>query len=566
MMQQAVQTPDETNRRSTGAATIRILIADKLAPEGAAYLEQQPDVQVTSQTGLEGDALAEALAEHDGVVIRSAVKIREDVLKRTVSTGKSRLKAIARAGVGVDNIDLEAATKHGIVVMNSASASTITTAEHAFALMIALARNIGPAYRTMADGGWDRSKFVGTQLQGKTLGVVGLGRIGQTMAHRAIAFGMNVIGFDPFINADSVLDGQVPLARSFDELVSQVDVVSFHVPKTDDTTNMLSSAQFAKARPGLLVINAARGGIVDEQALLEALDAGRCGGAAIDVYPSEPPADDDPLRRHPKVLCTPHLGASTVEAQEAVAVDACKALLTYLRGEGATGALNVRGLDLNLSDRQKALTDLSRRMVALLDASERVSRIKAVKFECRGDSVASRADTIARFALADLLRGHLDEPVNVINAALVAEHRHIDFSTVIGPETDEDRIAIEITGEARAIRVEGAMYADNQPRVTSIDGYRMDMIPAGHMVLLTNTDEPGRIGLVGRIFGESNTNIAEMVIGRRKRGAGQVAMMILKLDQAPSDKVLTDLREADGILSVAAVELPEVDPALAMQQ
>jgi len=567
MMQQIVQEPSNTTSKTPGADTIRILIADKLAPEGAAFLEQQPDVQVTSKTGLEGDALAEALAEHDGVVIRSAVKIREDVLKRAVSTGKCRLRGIARAGVGVDNIDLDAATNHGIVVMNSASASTITTAEQAFALMIGLARNIGPAYKTMSEGGWDRSKYVGKQLHGRTLGVVGLGRIGQTMAHRAMAFGMNVVGFDPFINADSALDGQVPLVKSFDDLISQVDVVSFHVPKTDDTKNMLSTAQFEKAKDGLLVVNAARGGIIDEKAMLEALDSGKCGGAAIDVYESEPPAEDDPLRAHPKVLCTPHLGASTVEAQEAVAVDACKALLMYLRGEGASGALNVRGLDLNLTDRQKALTDLSRRMIGLLDAAEDVSRIKAVKVHSRGDAVSSRAETIARFALADLLRRHLDEPVNVINAGLLAEHRRIDFSTVIAGEADdEDRIAIEIIGEDRTIRVEGAMYADEQPRVTNINGYTMDMIPAGPMVLLTNKDEPGRIGLVGRIFGESKTNIAEMVIGRRQRGEGQVALMILKLDQTPSDEVLKNLRDADGILSVAALELPEVNPELAMQE
>jgi D-3-phosphoglycerate dehydrogenase len=340
------------------------------------------------------------------------------------------------------------------------------------------------------------------------------------------------------------------------------------VPKTNDTKGMLGAKQFARARKGLLVVNAARGGIVDEKALLEALESGQCGGAALDVYEQEPPAADSPLRTHPRILCTPHLGASTFEAQEAVAVDACKALLTYLRGEGALGAVNAGGLELNLSDRQKALVDLARRMVALLGAASQPKGIRSVRFTCRGESVASRADTIARFALAGLLRQHLDEPVNVINAALVAEQRHIEFSTVIASEHDEDRLAIEADSDGAVGRVEGAMYGDQQPRVTNINGYPMDMVPAGHMVLLTNNDQPGRIGLVGRIFGEANCNIAEMVIGRQRKSkdGGQVAMMILKLDAPPSDDVLKQLREAPGIFSVASIDLPEVDPAIALQE
>ncbi len=565
MLQPLVQTRSETaptvgggGSSAASATTVRVLIADKLAPQGCAWLESQPDAQVTVQTGLEDAALVEALAGNDGVVVRSAVKITADILDRAAAIDGCRLRAIARAGVGVDNIDLEAATRHGIVVMNSASASTITTAEQAFALMIGLARNIGHASRTVAAGGWDRSKYVGTQLHGKTLGVVGMGRIGQTLAQRALAFGMNVIGFDPYINADSMLDGQVKLRRSFDELITDVDIVSFHVPKTDTTKGMLSAKQFAGARKGLLVVNAARGGIVDEQALLDALESGQCGGAALDVYEQEPPSENSPLRTHPKILCTPHLGASTVEAQEAVAVDACSALLNFLRGQGAVGAVNVRGLELNLSDRQQGIADLAQRMVALLSAASEPKRISKVTFTCRGETIASRADTIARFALAELLRRHLDEPVNVINAALVAEQRKIEFNTVIASDADEDRITIELTDGENTWRVEGAMYADGQPRITRINGYSMDMVPAGQVILLTNNDEPGRIGLVGRIFGEATLNIAEMVIGRQQRGSGNVAMMILKIDQPPTDAVLKQLRDAPGILSVSAIALPEL--------
>ena len=546
---------------------MRILIADKLADEGAAFLQAQDDVQLTVQTGLAGAELAAALRSHEGVVVRSAVQITADVLGQCAAGGECRLRAIARAGVGVDNIDLPTATRFGIAVMNAASASTVTTAEHAFALMIALARNIAPAHAAIAAGGWDRSKFIGSQLQGKTLGVVGIGRIGRTLAQRALAFGMKVIAHDPMINAQSMLDGQVTLIDSFDELLSQADIVSFHVPKTETTLRMLDEAGFAKAKPGILVINASRGGIVDEKALLKALESGQCGGAALDVYEQEPPPPDSPLRNHPKILTTPHLGASTVEAQEAVAVDACRALVTYLRGEGMIGAVNAGGLTLDLTDRQQAFVDLSARMIALLDAVVGREPLHSVHITVRGETLAGPADTIARYALAQLLRRHLDEPVNVINAAMIAEQRHIDLQTTIAADHGEDRLSIELHKKGKngtstfshpfSHRVEGAIYADDLPRVTHLDGYAMDIVPAGHMVLLTNNDQPGRIGLVGQLFGSANVNIAEMVIGRKTDDATgkTIAMMILKLDEAPTVELLDELRAAPGILSVASVEL-----------
>jgi D-3-phosphoglycerate dehydrogenase len=536
---------------------VRILIADKLAPQGAAFLQAQDDTEVTVQTGLGGDDLAEALRAHDGMVVRSAVKVTGPVLDRCADSPGWRLRAIARAGVGVDNIDLDAATRLGIAVMNSASATTITTAEHTFALMIALARNIPWAHTTMTGGGWDRGRFVGSQLHGRTLGVVGLGRIGSGLAERALAFGMKVRAYDPFINAETALDGRVPLCGSFEELLTDADIVSFHVPKTGQTTAMLDRDAFANAKPGLLVVNASRGGIVDEAALLEALDNGRCAGAALDVYDPEPPPQDSPLRGHPRILTTPHLGASTSEAQEAVAVDACRALVTYLRGQGMTGAVNAGGLSLDLTDQHRSFIDLSTRMIALMEAAVGLNGLKRVRCTARGETIGARADTIARYALAELLGRHLHEPVSIINAGFIARQRHIDAETVIAADHGEDRlaIAIETGGEPRV--VEGAIYADELPRVTSLDGYTMDMAPAGHMVLLTNADEPGRIGLVGRILGDAGVNIAEMVIGRKREQADKaIAMMILKLDGPPTAELLEQLRTGPGILSAAAVELP----------
>ncbi len=543
--------------------TAKILIADKLAPEGAELL-RQAGAEVTVKTGLKGDDLIAALASHDGVAVRSETQLTRQVLEQCMqatANGRPRLKAIARAGVGVDNIDLDAATSFGIAVMNSASASTITTAEHAFALMIALARNIAPAHMTMAAGGWDRTKFTGSQLHGKTLGVVGFGRIGQTMARRALAFGMQVVAYDPLINAGSALEGTVRLVGSFDELLPLADVISFHVPKTEATANMLNKERFAKMKKGALVVNAARGGIIDEAALIESINTGHCGGAALDVFDPEPLAKDSPLRNQPKILLTPHLGASTVEAQEAVSVDACKALLTFLKGEGLDGAVNAGGLRMDLSERQKGFVDLATRMICLVRAAATSPDVSSVKFTLRGESLAGRADTIARYALAELLRGSMDQPVTVINAGMIAEQRHIQTQTTIAGDQGEDRLSIEITsGKSPNLKVEGAIYADGLPRITHLDGYNMDMVPAGHMVLLTNADKPGRIGLVGKMFGDANVNIAEMVIGRKQadKGSDPVAMMILKVDDAPPADLLAQLRRADGIVNVALVNLPKL--------
>jgi hypothetical protein len=281
------------------------------------------------------------------------------------------------------------------------------------------------------------------------------------------------------------------------------------------------------------------------------------------VYETEPPPPDSPLRNHPKILTTPHLGASTIEAQEAVAVEACRALVTYLRGEGMTGAVNVGGLSLDLTDRQQAFVDLSARMIALLDAVVGREPLHSVRITVRGEALAGPADTIARYALAQLLGRHLDDPVNVINAALIAEQRHIDMQTIIAADHGEDRLAIQLQTKGTGVfshRVQGAIYEDDLPRITNLDGYAMDMVPAGHMVLLTNNDQPGRIGLVGQLFGNANVNIAEMVIGRKTESATDttIALMILKLDEAPTAELLDELRAAPGILSVASLELSAV--------
>ncbi len=528
----------------------KILAADKLAQAGIDFVQSQPDAELISKPGLSEDELAAIVGEHDGLIVRSGVTVTAKVL-----ANPGKLKAIARAGVGVDNIDLQAATEHGILVMNSAEASTLTTAEHAFALMMALARHIGPAYKTMTEGGWDRSKFQGTQLAGKTLGVVGFGRIGRTVAERALAFEMGVVAYDPFFNKDTAMDGRVKMYKQFEKLLPHADILTFHVPLNDQTRGMLGSKTFPICRPGVMVVNASRGGVVDEQAVLEAVETGQCGGAALDVFTTEPLDADSALRRHPKVLVTPHLGASTAEAQRAVSIDAAAGLLAYLRGDGIQGAVNAGGLRMDLNPVQSKFVELAQRMGCLISPMM-TEGISQVTFELRGKTLQPAAGTIERMSLVGLLRCHLDVPLNIVNVRHIAEQRGITTRTITSEEDklEGPQLSIEIeAGDGSKHKIVGRVYHDMQPRVVEINGYRMDMVPTGVMLLIFNQDMPGMVGLVGAELGEAKVNIADMAISRQDN----TALMVLKLDDPLPESALNRLNHRPGILKVTVVELPK---------
>ncbi len=528
---------------------IRILVADKLAPKGLDYLRSFDNVEVETKTGLSEDELAAIIGDYHGLLVRSGVQVTAKVLDQP-----GKLRAIARAGVGVDNIDLDAATQHGVLVMNSAEASTITTAEHAFALMMALARNIGPAYRTMADGGWDRKKFVGAQLAGKDLGIVGFGRIGRTVAERALAFGMNVVAFDPVYNAATALDGRVKMYSDFDAMLPECDILTFHVPLNDHTRGMLNADRFNKCREGLMVVNAARGGVIDIPALIEALDAGKCGGAAIDVYEEEPPAEDDPIRTHPRILCTPHLGASTAEAQEAVSTDACAQILEYLRGEGLRGAVNLGGVRMDLDETQQRFGDLVERMAQLV-APTCEQGISSVSLTVEGKEVGAAAGTYERMAVIELLRAQMDLPVNMVNVQLIARQRGIKHSTTIvegdGPAS---KITVQVTSGGATRRAVGTVYPDGLPRVLELNGYYMDLVPDGPMLIIQNDDRPGMVGVVGTLLGDAGLNIADMALSHRDN----TALMVLNLDAMPDKQLLATLRQTPGIRKIASLRLPSL--------
>src|SRR5687768_3829051 len=407
----------------------KILVGDKLADEGLEFLKGS-GMQFDAKVGLKEDELAAAVGGYDALIVRSGAKVTAKVLEKP-----GNLKAIARAGVGVDNIDLDASTAKGILVLNTAEASTLSTAEHALALMMSLARKIPAAHAHLRSGGLDwkkRSAYQGTQLAGKTLGVVGLGRIGRTVATRALAMEMNVIGFDPFFPAPTALDGKVKLVRDFDEFLGQLDVITFHVPGGEATKHLLNRDRLlgGKCKPNLLVVNDARGEVVDEFALAEALKEKKIAGAALDVFMKEPPPKDHPLFGLENAVLTPHLGASTDEAQTAVSVDACKAIVAYLKNGEIRGAVNAGGLKLDLPADERPFADLARRMGMLL-AGLCEGGTSALALRVHGPRTTKLSNTLLRLAAVELLRPHMGPgSVNAINVEHQARQRGIELAAI----------------------------------------------------------------------------------------------------------------------------------------
>ena len=542
---------------------MRILVADKLAEEGLDFLKQS-GMEFDTKIGLKEDELAATIGQYEAMVVRSGVKATAKVL-----ANPGKLKAIARAGVGVDNIDLDAATAKGILVLNTAEASTLSTAEHALALMMSLARKIPAAHASLKNGQLEwkkRSQYQGTQLAGKTLGVVGLGRIGRTVASRAIAMEMNVLGYDPYFNAPTALDGKVRMVKDFDEFLSQLDVITFHVPGGEGTRHLLNRERlFNRCKPNLLVINDARGEVVDEFALAEALKEKKVAGAALDVFQTEPPAKDHPLFGLDNVVLTPHLGASTDEAQTAVSVDACKAIVAYLKSGEIRGAVNAGGIKLDLPPDEAPFAKLAARIGALL-AGYCECGYKTITLRVSGTKAPKHMSTLQRLAAVELLKPHLGEgSVNVINVEHQARQRGISLVQVHEPAPPAgligDVVGVRVDGsDGTTHRILGTVYADGVPRVLRIDGYNMDMVPEGQMVLLQNRDQPGVIGTVGTSFGDAGVNIADMVISREfDKDGTATALMVIKTDSAPPDALLNRLRARPNILRVKSLVLPPRD-------
>lgn len=527
-----------------------ILVADKIDEAGLKRLRDAEGVTFDVKHGLSPGELADAVKNYDGMLIRSAVTVTAEVL-----ANPGKLAAIARAGVGVDNVDLQAATEAGVLVLNTPDANTISTAEHTWALMLALHRRVADGHAHVRAGEWSRASFKGQQLAGKTLGVVGYGRIGRAVARRALAFEMNVVVYDPFVSPSGASAEPVAFAPSLTELLKQADCVTLHASLSEGTKHLIGRAELAGMKPTATLVNCARGALIDEDALADALNEGQIAGAALDVYAHEPPAGS-PLLSAKNVVLTPHLAASTVEAQERVSVDAVDALLAYLLRAEIRSGVNVSGLPTALSARHRAFFDLCARMGAILSpwCGGGVDRVNV---GVCGDTLEEIGAPLAWQAMVSLLGPHLEERLNLVNAKAQACARGIavEHTSQVQGAGQHDAVTIQVHCGGEMHEITGTVFVDRKPRVLAIDGYRMEIVPEETMVLIFNDDRPGVIGLVGQRFGEANVNIADMALSRR----GKTALMVLKLDAPMTDELRDSLRKDNPpILSVRSVTLPPI--------
>jgi D-3-phosphoglycerate dehydrogenase len=528
--------------------TLRVVVADRVAKAGLAELEGSPEIEVANLAGQPHEALLQALAGAHALIVRSETRVTADLLAQA-----PHLRVIARAGTGVDNIDVHAATRRGIAVMNAPGANTVSAAEHAMALLLALVRRIPGAVEAMRRGEWDRKRFEGSELRGKTIGIVGLGRIGGQVAQLARAFGMQLVGHDPFLAPERAAELHVKVLP-LDQLLQVADVVTLHMAHTDQTHHLINTERLKLMKPTAVLINTARGELVDEVALAEAVRTERIAGAAVDVFAVEPLPADSPLRKLDRLILTPHLAASTAEAQERVSIETCSAVREALLQGDLSFAINVAGISGSALRRLGPLLDLSRRLgrLALFLAP---GPTKAIEVAFGGDD-----ETAVRPVLLAALEGLLSamgvDPVSLVNAQLIAEERGIRHARkTAAPEPGfETTVSIALeTGEGR-VRVAGALVGDSHGRVIRIDDYHVDVAPEGWMLVIRNRDVPGVIGNVGTLLGGAAINIGSYHQARLAV-PGREALAAITVDQPPTDTVLRALERVPDVVLVRLAQL-----------
>jgi D-3-phosphoglycerate dehydrogenase len=548
----------------------RILLTDEIDPEGVALLAGEPDFDVDELPTLPPDELIARIPAYDALVGRSATRVSAELLKAA-----TRLKVIGRAGVGVDNIALDAATELGIAVINAPAGNTVAVAELFFGVVISLLRHLPRAYASMHAGRWERSSLLGSELKGRTLGIVGLGRIGGEVACRAQTFGMSLVAYDPYIAESRFQSLRVRRAESLDELLDDADIVTVHTPLTDETRGMIGRRELGRLSPSAIVVNMARGGIVDEDALAEALSAGKLAAAAVDAFVKEPVGPDHPLSRMPNVFLTPHIGASTAEAQRNVAVDACAAVRDALLSGQYSRSINVPEGEYGKWEELRPARMLARRAAAIGRAILAAQGTSVIgRIDVRGSRALSAArETLVASAALGVLDAVLEqERLNLINARTLAEGRGIELSftealdTGQGPGPQEPEIAgatraveVRLTGGMNDITVGGIAYAhgttgengDGAFRITRIGAFRVDVYPRDTLVILTNRDVPGVIGRVGTLLGEAGVNIAEYHQARLAQGGE--ALAAISVDGGVGEDVKRRLLELPDVRSVTAV-------------
>lgn len=533
-------------------ANPRILVADDVSEAGLEPL-RSAGFTVEKRVKLPADELLRAVRECDGLIVRSETRVTDELMSAAPG-----LRAVGRAGVGVDNIDVGAATARGIVVMNAPDGNTITTAEHTLALLIALARRVPQANLSLKSGHWDRKSFVGVELRGKTLGIVGLGRIGRVVASRARGFEMNIIAYDPLVAGDQARDLDVELAP-LDEVFARADFLTVHTPLTSETRGIIGAEAFARMKKGVRIINCARGGLIDEAALYAAITEGRVAGAALDVFEREPPAAGNPLLSLDEVIVTPHLGASTTEAQEGVAVTVAEQLRDYLLSGALRGAVNVPALGAQQLNILQPYIDLAERL-GRFQAQSLEGAAREVRLEYAGELVELDAAPVTRAFLAGLLRD-MSARVNAVNAMLIAAERGIavtaSYRRVAGADFIPPVRATLVTTAGEQTLSGGLFLSIGQERregrMTEIEGFRLEAMPRGHILVIANRDVPGVIGRVGTILGERGVNISRFHLGRRERGGE--ALAVIEIDMPLDHDTLRALQSIEAVISARVIKL-----------
>ncbi|MDD5711320.1 MAG: phosphoglycerate dehydrogenase [Smithellaceae bacterium] len=525
----------------------RVLVSDSLSQEGIEIFKNTKGLKVDVMTNLTPDELKGVIKDYDGLAIRSATKVTKEIIDHAAN-----LKVIGRAGIGLDNVDLEAASKRGIVVMNTPGGNTITTGEHAIAMMMALARKIPQATASMKAGKWEKSKFMGSEVCNKTLGIVGIGRVGTIVAERAQGLRMNVIAYDPFISPEAAEKMGITLV-TLDKLLKTSDFISIHTPLTKETKNIINKAALGKMKKGVYIINCARGGIIDEGDLHDAIVSGKVAGAALDVFAEEPTKNKE-LIALDNVVCTPHLGASTDEAQVNVAIAIAEQIADYLTKGEIKNALNFPSVSAELLTVIQPYLALAEAL-GKFEAQLVTGAIKEVKIEYSGEILNYNVAPITISVIKGLLTPILNESINFINAPLVAKERGISVvesrSSEVKDYTSMIKLTIKTSKETHC--ASGAIFGRHDPRIVMVNKFTLDVIPEGHMIVLYNHDRPGVIGNIGTTLGTSGVNIARLHLSREL--IDKKAMVVLSTDDLISEEVLEKLRNLPNVISVTQLEM-----------
>lgn len=527
--------------------SLRVLVCDRLDKPGVDILRAANDISADERPEITPHEFAAIIGDYDGLIVRSKTQVSADVIDKA-----RRLKVVGRAGTGVDNIDVTAATRRGIVVMNAASGNTVTTAEHALAMMMALARQIPQAAASMKAGKWEKNRFVGIELMNKTLGIVGVGRIGSTVALRARAFGMEVLGFDPYFPKEAAEKLGIELV-SLDVLFSRSDFITLHTPLTDETHGLVGDRAIAMMKPGVRIINCARGGLIDEEALAAAIRSGKVAGAAIDVFEKEPADPDNPLIGLDQVITTPHLGASTGEAQANVAIMIAEQVCDYLKHGTVRSAVNMPSVTAEMLAAIGPYITLGEK-IGLFQGQVYGHDLREVHIAYSGEVAEHDVRPITQAVLAGLL-GPVIERVNMVNAALVAEERGIRVTESLSRRARDfaSMVSVRAVTASSESEVAGALFGRRDLRIVRINGFNLEVIPTGHMLIVFNRDFPGVLGRIATFIGEAQVNIGRLYLGRKK--VGESALSLIQIDQPLSSELLQRLSRLDDVISARQVKL-----------